>query len=105
MGQTDSAEISQEFLQLRTDLERAGIKQFLSCKDIGFKFQFLVSYDETLPPTYFYQYIKYPLYLSGKSFPASSDDHNTEFLMKIPFVGDFEIETKAGVKCSEKAVS
>jgi len=50
MGQTDSAEISQEFLQLRTDLERA------------------------------------------------------EFLMKIPFVGDFEIETKAGVKCSEKAV-
>ena len=38
MGQSDSAEISQEFLQLRTDLERAGIKQFLSCKDIGFKF-------------------------------------------------------------------
>ena len=24
--------------------------------------------------------------------------------MKIPFVDDFEIETKAGVKCSEKAV-
>ena len=28
----------------------------------------------------------------------------SEFLMKIPFVDDFEIETKAGVKCSEKAV-
>ena len=38
MGQSDSAEISQEFLQLRTDLERAGIKEFPSCKDIGFKF-------------------------------------------------------------------
>ena len=57
------------------------------------------------PPPIFASASKINPFLPRKSFPSSSDDHNTEFLMKIPFVGDFEIETKAGVKCSEKAVS
>ena len=65
MASADPAEISQEFLQFRTDLERIGL-----C---------LLSMDPDLT-------------------------HPSEFLMKLPFVDEFEIQTKAGVKCSEKAV-
>jgi len=45
-----------------------------------------------------------PTEVSQEFIQLRTDMERVEFLMKIPFVSDFEIQTKAGIKCAEKAV-
>jgi len=42
--------------------------------------------------------------ISQKFMALQTDIEKTDFLMKIPFVREFEVTSKAGTKCGEKAV-
>ena len=45
-----------------------------------------------------------PTEISADFMKLKTDLERAEFLLRLPFIRDFEIKNKAGLKCIEKAV-